>query len=290
LKDYYKLLGVTKDSTQKEIKKAFRKKAKELHPDLNTPQSGTDKTFFSSAVAAESGCGASADEDMKLLLAAYKILNNEQQRREYDRIYSFYFKEEKSNFSYREFLKSQTEDLRCQAKLILYDLLHSHSEEATALYNSLIHSKPDFKLQHYLSWGDYMDCVFLLAEQFEIMGEYDKAYELYKLIYSNELKRPYFRHFTEEVFFRLRRLACNCLSRFLSTEGMVEQLRELIAFDFSARDNAILYKKLAELYLGSGKIKEALESLHKALANDKNVEGILNLQRKINIPETQMSI
>ena len=34
-KDYYKVLGVPKDATEAEIKKAYRKLAREFHPDAN---------------------------------------------------------------------------------------------------------------------------------------------------------------------------------------------------------------------------------------------------------------
>ncbi len=62
-KDYYKILGVSKSATQDEIKKAFRKKAHELHPD----KSGGDSEKFKEANE------------------AYQILGNTQKRSQYDK-------------------------------------------------------------------------------------------------------------------------------------------------------------------------------------------------------------
>lgn len=61
-KDYYKTLGVEKTATQEEIKKAFRKKAHEFHPDKKTGDEGKFKE---------------ANE-------AYQVLGDEKKRAQYD--------------------------------------------------------------------------------------------------------------------------------------------------------------------------------------------------------------
>ncbi len=61
-KDYYEILGVSKDASQEEIKKAFRKLAQKYHPDK---PGGDEKKF-------------------KEISEAYSVLSDEKKRKQYD--------------------------------------------------------------------------------------------------------------------------------------------------------------------------------------------------------------
>ncbi len=63
--DFYDILGVSKNATQAEIKKAYRKKAVQFHPDKNPG----DET---------------AEANFKKAAEAYEVLGNEQKRAKYD--------------------------------------------------------------------------------------------------------------------------------------------------------------------------------------------------------------
>ena len=66
-KDYYKTLGVEKNASQDEIKKAFRKLARKYHPDMNK------------------GAGAkAAEEKFKEINEANEVLSDPDKRQKYD--------------------------------------------------------------------------------------------------------------------------------------------------------------------------------------------------------------
>ncbi|MCU0522046.1 MAG: J domain-containing protein [Anaerolineae bacterium] len=44
-KDYYRVLGVTKDASEKDIKQAYRKLARKYHPDMNPDDAGAEDRF-----------------------------------------------------------------------------------------------------------------------------------------------------------------------------------------------------------------------------------------------------
>src|SRR6202042_2578137 len=52
-RDYYEVLGVPRDASETEIKKAFRRLARELHPDVNQHDPDAEEKFKEAAAAHE---------------------------------------------------------------------------------------------------------------------------------------------------------------------------------------------------------------------------------------------
>jgi len=66
MKDYYQILGLSRDATPDQIKKAFRRLARETHPDANPDDPGAEARF-------------------REIAEAYEVLSDSQKRMRYDR-------------------------------------------------------------------------------------------------------------------------------------------------------------------------------------------------------------
>src|SRR6187200_3381283 len=66
-KDYYGVLGVAKNASAAEIKKAYRKLAQQFHPDANPGNTDAETRF-------------------KEIAAAYDVLGDEDKRKRYDEV------------------------------------------------------------------------------------------------------------------------------------------------------------------------------------------------------------
>src|SRR5229473_6417590 len=70
-KDYYKTLGVSENAQKKEIRSAYRKLARQYHPDVNPG----DKT---------------AEEKFKEINEANEVLSDPEKRKKYDEMSAYY--------------------------------------------------------------------------------------------------------------------------------------------------------------------------------------------------------
>ncbi|OIH95797.1 MULTISPECIES: DnaJ C-terminal domain-containing protein [unclassified Curtobacterium] len=66
-KDFYKVLGVSKDASEAELKKTYRKLARQFHPDSNPGDAAAENRF-------------------KEISEAYSVLSDKEQRAEYDQV------------------------------------------------------------------------------------------------------------------------------------------------------------------------------------------------------------
>ena len=65
-RDYYEVLGVSRDADQKQVRQAYRKLARKLHPDVNPGDKNAEARF-------------------KEVNAAYEVLSDADKRKKYDR-------------------------------------------------------------------------------------------------------------------------------------------------------------------------------------------------------------
>jgi curved DNA-binding protein CbpA len=218
--NYYEILAVGQNASTAQVKKAFRERAKQLHPDVS---------------------GEAGAEQMRKLLAAYQILSNWDRRCEYDRAYNRFVG--KDRFDYRSFLMEQ-DDPSSRAKLIFFELLHLEEDRALAIWQS--NGGLDFPMEKYMDREDWMDCCFILAEELSKRGKFYEAFVLLVSIMREERRLPYFRHFAREVELFLKELVRLHLRQAISGEAYIECLQALLDLGFPQKYKGQILRSIAK--------------------------------------------
>ncbi|MBP3710230.1 MAG: J domain-containing protein [Treponema sp.] len=241
MENCYEILGVNQNASAVEIKRAFRQKAKQYHPD--TAQ----------------GNSAEATARFRQLVRAYDILSDARQRSIFDN--SFFAKfhvrqHSKDTFDYHAWLMQRDDD-ESRAKLIFWDVMHHRENEAVEEYKRMATSRPDFNLRNWFTYKDFMDYGYILAEELTVRGEFYDAFLLLEEIIKMEKKYNYFRIFFPEVIsFTLHILKHN-IDGNVSDELALDAWERALDLGFSSHDDAFFLKKIAVVYTRMGDARTA---------------------------------
>lgn len=209
---YYSILEIDKNASIDEIKKAFRKKLKKYHPDLNhthSQPSHKDSPHESPIISLKQS-RTSPQENLIKIIDAYEVLSNPIKRRRYDEGEGFLEKQifphspykKKKYFDYEQFLLARQHKFEYQVKLFLYDLVFRNGQHSIKLYEYFKTYEKISDLKKKLGFFDYFDCLFLLAEAYLQKPDtmtYHKTLYIYYEIILLEKQRPYFKSYMEEV-------------------------------------------------------------------------------------------
>ncbi|GAB1433506.1 DnaJ domain-containing protein [Spirochaetota bacterium] len=257
--DLYAVLGVHPDASVQEIKRAFRKNVKFSHPDT----------------------GARDPESIRRLLDAYKILSNPNSRREYDRKRLRIIRAgSESSFNYRLWLKERLDEPEYIVKLIFYDLLHGFEEEALDLYDSI--AGIDLaRMERFFERSEAMDAEFCIAEEYMARGRFHDAYRVLKKLISMEKRSSGFGYFFEVVLLTFRRLVLDSMNLLPGREQYLTLLDDALALKSSAENDAVFFRKKAEVLLELKRIDEAKEALKHAVTIMPRLGGLKKLKTSL---------
>jgi tetratricopeptide (TPR) repeat protein len=258
--DYYAVLQVHSDATEGEVRAAFRRMAKKYHPDVNAHR----KIW--------------AHRQMQQILSAYGVLSDKARRAAYDEQCRWY--ENSQRDRYRERLAAKG-DPESRARLVLHDLLQGNADEAVAAYEAALAGDTRFDVRDHLDPRDWMDCKFLLAEEYERRQAHVRALHLYEEVYFHRLARVHYKHFMSVVAERIRNLCCRDLARAVTPEEAVRYFERALSMDLKRPERAFLHKKIAESYERLGENAKAVEQMRRALELKPDLKGCRKICQKL---------
>ena len=225
---YYQILGISPGASVAEIRKAYRKKVKEYHPDKSSKKTS---------------------EEFQLVVQAYRILSAGKAEKFFDEN-PFYHKNSRKNkneFNYRDWLSARSDE-ESRAKLIFFDLMHEREDDAVDEFKRMSMNHVDFSLKKWFTREDFMDYGYILAAELYFRSEYYDAIILLEQIIRMEYKYPYFRLFFPDVMDFTRTILKRHIDGKISDELALDVWERAIDLKFGKEDDTFFLLKMAEAY------------------------------------------
>ncbi|MDE0041451.1 MAG: DnaJ domain-containing protein [Candidatus Poribacteria bacterium] len=262
--DYYQTLEIDRHATPGAIKQAFRRLAKEYHPDKNP----TREKF--------------AEKMFREISTAYDVLRDPKERFKYDLTLSATIRNKRFRSRHREdFEYSRYVQYRFGA--MFQQLLTQNYEVGIQIYEQLQRGNKEFRIDDFLDYENSRDCEFLIGEAYQTLGDLPKATHIYESLLASEKRRPVFHHFAGEIRDRLKRIYCYALADPVHIESIPNNLEKIRALKLSKRETAWVYKKLAEFYCEINWLVKAQEMLQMALELHPRLKGTKKLCQKLGL-------
>lgn len=230
MKNYYQILGVRNNATLSEIKRAYREKCKQLHPDAKGDNSKS--------------------EEFNLVVNAYRVLSDLRQRTIFDDSFLNKIRQKtkpEDAFDYYKWLKSR-DDNESRAKFIFYTLMRGKEDEAVEEFKRMQMTRSDFSLKDWFTREDFMDYGYILAEELVIRGEYYDAFILLEQIIQMEYSYSYFYIFFPEVIdFTVAILKKN-IDGVISDELALDVYERALDLNLGRTNDAFFLKKMGDEY------------------------------------------
>jgi len=119
-------------------------------------------------------------------------------------------------------------------------------------------------MEQFLDREDWMDCLFILAEELERRDFAYEAFRLLVILVAEEQRLPYFRHFLAEIEKRLREIVRLRLKSQVDEETWISCLETLLTLDLPAQDMLRWSGFLAQALYDIGDVSGAEELVLKA--------------------------
>ncbi len=228
MEKYYQILGITPGASVAEIRKAYRKKVKEYHPDKSSKKTS---------------------EEFQLVVKAYRILSAERTEKFFDEN-PFYHKtsgKHKDEFNYRDWLSARN-DQESRAKLIFFDLMHGREDDAVAEFKRMSMEHADFSLKRWFTREDFMDYGYILAEELYFRSEYYDAIILLEQIIRMEYSFSYFKLFFPDVIDFTKNILKRHIEGKLSDELAIDAWERALDLNLGKSDDTFFLYKMADAY------------------------------------------